>query len=297
MESSDVFSLTCPSCNGRSRVASRHAGHQVICPHCTQSVLAHPEQAGGTASWRQNGGQVSTVRVARPIGSVSTASHQRPPQARIQELRSGTQELRSGTQELLADFQPSVRPTPPGMAGFSAPQAPTTPGTTSIQRRSPAAGATMTRPTPAPPANSSLAISAGVAATIAVGVAIWAFTEASASRRAAIQALAERDKAQEDLALLRIQSESTDRRLAQAQTELAAAQASATRERDISNHLQIAVDRMSETIARNRQASEPSLSMVPTTAAVMAVLAPGSFPTASIPAAGIPVTRREAAKP
>jgi hypothetical protein len=257
----------------------------VICPHCSQEVVAQPGNAGGTAAWRQNGGQMSTSRIARPLGATTTASHHRPAQTR--------------TQELLADSQPSVRPTPPGMAGFSEPHPPTTPGTTSIQRRSPMGAATMSRPaTPLPATRApGFAIASGVAAMLALGVAIWASTEASASRRATIQALAERDKVEEDLALLKIQSESTDRRLAQAMTELAAAQASAAREQDISNHLQIAVDRMSETIARSRQAGEPGASVVPTPSAAMAALAPGAFPGTSTPAAATPVARHETSKP
>ena len=102
----------------------------------------------------------------------------------------------------------------------------------------------------APPTSPApLWIALGIA-VICGGIAVWAFTEADGQSRVARDSRTERDKAAEELAVLKIQSESQERRLAQAQVELAAERANTAREREIAAEMQRTVDKLSEELAR-----------------------------------------------
>lgn len=131
-------------------------------------------------------------------------------------------------------------------------------------------------------------------AVICVGIAVWAFTEASGQSRVARDSRTERDKATEELAVLKIPAESQERRLAQAQVELAAERANTAREREIAADMQRTVNMLGEELARiARTGGSADNSMVPTAAAVHAVTAPEAFPAPGIPTAGVPNTRTD----
>jgi len=83
--------------------------------------------------------------------------------------------------------------------------------------------------------------------------------------------------------------------LAKTQVELAAAQASISRERELVADLQKTVGRLGEDLAKASRVEMPGISSVPTASAVSSFTTGGAFPSAVLPMAGVPVARREKA--
>ena len=300
MDATTFFSFRCPACNGRSRVASRHAGQVIVCPYCQAHGTAQPDMRPNvvptTSQVRRPDGATpaTTTRVARPLEPVTTATIRRE---------------RVEAADVVASQQSASRATAPGMDGF----AENRPGTATIQRRMAAqqqqglpqpvqqpATQSIQRTihvAPPPPRQGSL-FAALAAAALCAGVAVWAFSEANAVNRSLRESRDRMERANGELTALKSQAESQERRLAQSQIELAAERAATTRERQVVSDLQRTVDKMGAELARiARTGGEPELSMVPTASAVNAVIAPGAFPLPTIPSAGVPNTRRDSARP
>jgi hypothetical protein len=306
MDATTFFSFRCPACNGRSRVASRHAGQVIVCPYCQAHGTAQPDVRPNvvptTSQIRRPDGAspATTTRVARPLEPVTTST--------VRRERVEASDL------VISQQQQQPRATAPGMDGF----AENRPGTATIQRRmaaqQPAAAAPQPQaaqqPQPAtqsiqrtihvapPPPKQGSLFAALAAAALAAGIAVWAFSEANAVNRALRESRDRLEHANGELTALKSEAESQERRLAQSQIELAAERAATTRERQVVSDLQRTVDKMGAELARiARTGGEPELSMVPTASAVNAVTAPGAFPLPTIPSAGVPNTRRDSARP
>lgn len=305
MDATTFFSFRCPACNGRSRVASRHAGQVIVCPYCQAHGAAKPDVAPNvvptTSHIRRPDGAspATTTRVARPLEPVTTStirrerveasdlviSQQQQPARATAPGMDGFAENRPGT----ATIQRRMAAQQPQGQAQAAPQLQAQPGTQSIQRTIHVA--------PPPPKQGSL-FAALAAAALCAGVAVWAFSEANAVNRALRESRDRVERANGELTALKTQAESQERRLAQSQIELAAERAATTRERQVVSDLQRTVDKMGAELARiARTGGEPELSMVPTASAVNSVTAPGAFPLPTIPSAGVPSARRDTARP
>lgn len=306
MDATTFFSFRCPACNGRSRVASRHAGQVIVCPYCQAHGTAQPDVrptvVPTTSHIRRPDGAspATTTRVARPLEPVTTST--------IRRERVEASDL------VITQQQPAARATAPGMDGF----AENRPGTATIQRRmasqqQPQAAQQLQMPSsqqpatqtiqrtihvaPPPPRQGSLFAALAVAALCA-GIAVWAVSESNAVNRALRESRDRVERGNGELTALKTQVESQERRLAQAQIELAAERTATARERQMVTDLQRSVDKLGAELARiARTGGEPELSMVPTASAVEAVTAPGAFPLPSIPSAGVPNARRDLARP
>ena len=286
MEQNTYFSFRCPGCGGKARVASRHAGQAIVCPHCQAHHIARPDVRpttlpSATAPQPVSGNPATTTRVARPFDTTTSTVR-----------RAG-----EATELIAVDPQSASRTTAPGMAGFTAQRPQPAPGTAAVQRRPAGQAGTATiqrvvHVAPSPRSPLPLAAAFGLA-VLCAGIAVWAFTEANFYRRLASEARDQQERSIEELVVLKVRAESQERRLAQAQVELAAQRAATTRERELVADLQKTIGKLGEELARATRPIEPGLSTVPTIDAVTAVTASGAFPSPDNPAAGVPAIRRD----
>ncbi len=124
-------------------------------------------------------------------------------------------------------------------------------------------------------------------------LAILAAVDASTYRTRYQQARNEADKGATQSADFQATAETLDKRLARAQVELAAAQAAVVREREIVVELNKTVTRLGEDLAKASRAEMPGLTTRPNAGAMSAIAAGGTFPSATLPIAGVPMNRRE----
>ncbi len=308
MDQTTYFSFRCPVCTGRARVASRHAGQVIVCPYCQANATAVPDTrptvvpspAHQHVSRDADGNPATTSRVARPLDPVTTAT--------IRRQRAAD---RFGT-EVLPQMPQMSQATAPGMAGFADNRAPSaaaataTVGTASITRRqvaptapapSNAAPGTASisrntqRPAPAPapaPASQVPFMWTATAAAILTAVSIWACVDASTQRTRWQLAKQQAEDATTELTHVKTTAEELDKRLAQAQVELAAARAATARERELVTDLQKTNGRLAEELVKSSHANDaPLLTTTPTSAGQSTMLATG-FPTPLSPSAGVP---------
>lgn len=312
MDQTTYFSFRCASCSGRSRVASRHAGQVIVCPHCQAHGVAVPDMRPSTVPPRPataQGAQVTTSRVARPLTSSTTTTIRRTVDANAASATATATRIDTG--DLFGDERPaptSTRQAAPGMAGFADNRAPapvtgsirrTQPGTTTIARTSVTERVPGRLPdVPRPVPQSSTPFIAAMSAAIALAVlAAWAGLEANANHKRYEQARNEAKQTADQAAEAQATSETLDKRLASAQVELAAAKAAFTHEHALVVDLQKAVSRLSDDLAKASRIDAPGISTVPTAAAVHAMTNGGAFPSASLPTAGVPNTRRDNPEP
>lgn len=308
MDQTTYFSFRCPVCQGRARVASRHAGQVIVCPYCQANATAVPDSKPTVVpspAQQQpraaDSNPATTSRVARPLDPVTTATIRRERAAE----RFGTELLPQPPQ------QPQTsRITAPGMAGFADNRPPTsqaataTVGTASIRRQAaPTAPGTaaapgtasivrsVQRPAPAPapaPASQIPFMWTATAAAILTVVAIWACIDASAQRTRLQLAKQQVEEATTELTHVKTTAEELDKRLAQAQVELAAAKAATIRERELVTDLQKTNGRLAEELVKSSHANDaPMLTTTPTASALSTMLATG-FPSPVSPSAGVP---------
>ena len=336
MDQPTYFSFRCPACAGRARVASHHAGQNIVCPYCQVNAVAQPDiqplvvpRAPIQQRVDAHGNPHTTSRVARPLGATGTASVRRQAPA----TATATQSL--DTQKLFADERPSptsTRSAAPGMSGFAdnrpatasvrrvqpgtatvvrahaqGPQGPTgrhlptQPGTATIARTQVVAQsgtATISRPAPgrpaaAPSVSQAPFFAAAAAATCFALLTTWAAVDANTYRTSYQQLRDQADKATAQLTDAQATAETLEKRLAKTQMELAAAQAAITRERELVADLHKTVGRLGEDLAKAARVEMPGISTVPTSMAVNSLTAGGTFPSATLPMAGVPGVRRE----
>jgi len=337
------FSFRCPSCAGRARVASHHAGQTIVCPYCQVNAVARPDiqpsvvpRAPSQQRVDAYGNPVTTSRVARPLGVPGTTSVRRqPPASSSSATATSTQSFDS--QDLFADERPSItssRSAAPGMSGFAENRPGsalvTAPVTGSVRRvqsgtatvtRAHVAGAagksgtatisrgqaisqpstaTISRPAPgrapavAQTSNAPFFVAAAATAFFAL-LTTWAAVDANTFRTRFQQTREQADKAATQLADAQATADTLEKRLAKTQVELAAAQASISRERELVADLQKTVGRLGEDLAKASRVEMPGISSVPTASAVSSFTTGGAFPSAVLPMAGVPVARREKA--
>ncbi len=160
MDQTTYFSFRCASCNGRSRVASRHVGQTIVCPYCQVHGAALPDVKPTIVPVPRDpqpqridaaGNPVTTSRVARPLVSTTTATVRRPQPAASPYVQQApfVADLQVHAHELFADDRGTATGTrsyAPGMIGFAENRAlsPTfaaasapSPGTASVRRMAP----------------------------------------------------------------------------------------------------------------------------------------------------------------
>ncbi len=126
-------------------------------------------------------------------------------------------------------------------------------------------------------------------AAILTVVTILACVEASTQRNRWMIAKQQVDAATTELTHVKTTAEELDKRLAQAQTEIAAARAATLRERELVAELQKTNGRMAEELVKASHATDaPLLTTTPTAGSVATMLATGSFPSPVSPSAGVP---------
>ncbi len=261
MDSDTHFSYRCPACSGRSRVASRHAGQMVVCPHCQAHGAARPDVRPAAVPSLTPTGPATTKRYARPL----------EPQTGVTVRRMRQVDGR------FTDELPNPRPPAPGMDGFADGR----PGTSTVHRGVQVVALPPSpRPTPYTPNRGPL-IGAWTVAAAAALIAVWAVTTASASQSRTAEYSAGRAKAEDSLAAAQVRADSAERRAAQLQTELAAEKASTLRERELVADLNRTIEQLGGELARALRTS-------PATAATGI----GPFPAPPGPLTA-PLTRRE----
>ena len=332
MDQTTFFPFRCPNCDGRARVASKHAGQLIVCPHCQANAAAVPDPRPLTQPGRIDGqgNPITTSRIARPFDPTTSASFRRP---RVDEHFPGesgalgggpagdptssgpNSRTAGGTARISSGARPAVTPGTSALrrtsvtlsqaasaaqANVNAQQAAAAqpggqpagqPGTASINRTT----AMRQLPAPLPPPRPSQLpfVCAGVSALLFAAVAGWALYDGSTYRTRWQMATQQAEDAEVAQAKAQAAAADGERRMAQLQTELAAAKAATARERDVVSELQKTNGRLADELVRASQIQAPTLSAGPATGATDRTLAGGTFPAPTAPAAGVPAARRD----
>lgn len=282
----------------------------------TTSRVARPLEAPGTTSVRRvqaSAGSISgTATSSQPFDTQELFADERPSLTSTRSAApgmSGFADNRPGTASVRGASSSTATVTRAHVSGHAPRQekgyASSQPSTATVSR-GPRPGqvvqqsstATISRPPPGRPAAAPTTSQAPffVASAAAVFFALlttWAAVDANTYRTRFFQARDQGEKATALHSDVQTTVDALEKRLAKTQVELAAAQASISRERELVTDLQKTVGRLGEDLAKASRVDMPGISTVPTASAVNSFAAGGTFPSAVLPMAGVPVARRE----
>ena len=319
--------IVCPYCqvNAVARpdiqpsVVPRAPSQQRVDAHgnpLTTSRVARPLGVAGTASIRRQAPAAATgtqsldaqelftdertsptsTRSAAP--GMSGFADNRPVTASVRRVQPGTATVSRAHAQGLGQAQGQAQGQAGGQTGRHLPPQPGTATITRAQVVAQSGTATISRPAPGrPPAAPAASqapffLAAAAAASFAL-LTTWAAVDANTYRTRYQQVREQADKATTQLTEVQATADTLEKRLAKTQMELAAAQAAVARGRELVADLHKTVGRLGEDLAKAALVEMPGISTVPTSMAVNSLTAGGTFPSAALPMAGVPVARRE----